>query len=126
MVLSPPHYLTNNNRNLQNKTKNRQQQGGSLHLSLLIVFTANNSLESLDSCVSRRDDLSEIPERKSFNNIEYGISGRCKYDSSENVCQQKGLHEVNTMNISQSHPHSSLWLLYFENNRLSILVFYIP
>ena len=73
MVLSPPHYLTNNNRNQQNKNTKRHQQGGSLHLSLLIVFTANNSLKSLDSCVSRRDDLSEIPERKSFNNIEYGI-----------------------------------------------------
>ena len=85
MVLSPPHYLTNYNRNQQNKNKKRQQQGGSLHLSLLIVFTANNSLESLDSCVSRRDDLSEVPERKCLYFLEYSISGRCKYDLSENV-----------------------------------------
>ena len=77
MVLSPqpPHYLTNNNRNQQNKNTKRHQQGGSLHLSLLIVFTANNSLESLDSCVSRRDDLGEVPERKSLNILEYGLSG---------------------------------------------------
>ena len=85
MVLSPPHYLTNYNRNQQNKNKKRQQQGGSLHLSLLIVFTANNSLESLDSCVSRRDDLGEVPETKSLNIIENGLSGRCKHALSENV-----------------------------------------
>ena len=68
----PPHYISTDIRK-QQKQEQRQQQGGSLHLSLLIVFTANNSLESLDSCVSRRDDLGEVPERKSLYILEYGI-----------------------------------------------------